>query len=281
MRSSRHFVIGDLQGCFASLEILLQQIDFHEGVDHISLLGDIVNRGPQSLACLRWAMQTPNVTSVLGNHDFHLLAVATGNERYHRQSDTITDILTAPDRNALLDWLRHQPLLQHLPQYQATLIHAGIPPQWTLHQAQEMANKVEKRLQSDDWQDFVHHDLYGNQPTQWHDKLSKIEKLRYTINSFARMRLCTSEGELEFKHKLDPSLAPVGFAPWYSYPRPDNSLGKIYFGHWSTIGLHQENNCACLDTGCLWGKKLSAICLDSQQLYQVNCPTYAQPGSIE
>jgi bis(5'-nucleosyl)-tetraphosphatase (symmetrical) len=276
---ARTFVIGDLQGCFASLEQLLLKIQFREGIDRIFLLGDIINRGPQSLDCLRWAANTPNVTSVLGNHDFHLMAVSTGNERYHRASDTLINILNATDKADLLDWLRHRPLLIHLAEFNSTLVHAGIPPQWTLAEAQQRARKVEKHLQSEHWHDFVHHDLYGNKPTQWCDMLGKTEKLRYTINAFARMRLCTEQGELEFKHKVDPSSAPEGFAPWFSYPRIDDSCGTILFGHWSTLGLAQTEHSLCLDTGCLWGKQLSALCLNDNSVTQINCPQYAKPGN--
>jgi bis(5'-nucleosyl)-tetraphosphatase (symmetrical) len=279
--AARTFVIGDLQGCFASLEMLLDKINFVSGIDHIYLLGDIINRGPQSLECLRWAANTPHVTSVLGNHDFHLMAVSTGNERYHRASDTITDILNAPDKDTLLDWLRYRPLLIHLAEFNVTLAHAGIPPQWTLSQAQKMAHKIEKRLQGKDWQAFVHHDLYGNSPTTYSEHASRTERMRFTINALARMRLCTAQGELEFKHKFDFSTAPIGFAPWFSYPRIDESCGRILFGHWSTLGLEQTKHSLCLDTGCLWGKALTCLCLENNELTQIACPQYAKPGAFE
>ncbi|MCI4411157.1 MAG: symmetrical bis(5'-nucleosyl)-tetraphosphatase [Thiotrichales bacterium] len=283
MAAPKHFVIGDLQGCFTSLQHLLNKIAFRPGIDHIYLLGDIVNRGPESLDCLRWAATTPNVVSVLGNHDFHLLAVATGNERYHKPSDTLTDILTAPDKDTLLTWLRHCPLIIHLPSFKTTLVHAGIPPQWTLAQAQKMANKISKQLTSANWNDFIHNELYGNKPTQFSTQLTKTEQLRYAINSFARMRFCTQDGELEFKHKLDPSSAPTGFAPWFSYARIDDSCGRILFGHWSTLTNHQaidpQATAVCLDSGCLWGRALSALCLEDNQLTCISCPQYAQPGN--
>jgi len=280
-QAARTFVIGDLQGCFSSLEQLLAKINFQEGLDSIYLLGDIINRGPQSLECLRWAVNTPNVTSVLGNHDFHLMAVATGNQRYHRESDTLLDILHAPDKEALLDWLRHRPLMIHLAAFNTSLAHAGIPPHWTLEQAQKLAKKVEKRLQADDWKHFVHHDLYGNSPTTYSIDASKTERMRYTINAFARMRLCTATGELEFKHKFDVSHAPLGFAPWFNYSRIDDSCGRILFGHWSTQGLAATEHSLCLDTGCLWGRSLSALCLETQTLSQINCPQYAKPSIAE
>lgn len=281
MQAPRKLIIGDVQGCFQSLQDLLAKVEYREGIDEVYLLGDIINRGPESLASLRWAANTAKVTSVLGNHDFHLLAVASGNHRYHKPSDTLTDILTAPDRNYLFDWLRHRPLLIHFAQHRTTLVHAGIPPQWSLDKAMKMAQKVEHRLQSEDWQHFVHHDLYGNQPTQFSKDLNKIEQMRYTINSFARMRLCTSDGTLEFKHKTSPDLAPKGYAPWFQHPRIDDSCGKILFGHWSTLGNTQHPQALCLDTGCLWGRSLSCYCLESQTITHIDCPRYATLGSIE
>jgi bis(5'-nucleosyl)-tetraphosphatase (symmetrical) len=278
--TARHFVIGDLQGCFASLEQLLTQIEFQAGIDHIYLLGDIVNRGPQSLACLRWAANTPNVISVLGNHDLHLLAVASGNPRYHKSSDTIQDILDADDKTALLDWLRNQPLIIHLPAFDTVLVHAGVPPQWSLKKALAMAQKVESELQADDWMTFTGQHLYGNTPNHWSKSHDPIEQLRYTVNVFARMRLCSISGELEFKHKLGSQKRPPGFAPWFDYPRDDQPKTRFLFGHWSTIGLTEGAHSLCLDTGCLWGGTLSALCLETQTLTQIPCPSYADPEKV-
>ncbi len=280
---AKRYVIGDLQGCFASLEQLLEEVNFREGIDHVYLLGDIINRGPQSLDCLRWAAHTPNVNSVLGNHDFHLLAVATGNERYHKSSDTLLPILNAPDRGVLLDWLRHRPLLINLEDVNTTLVHAGIVPQWSLTQAQFWAHAIEQRLQADDWQSFIHQHLYGNQPAHEKEAETDIEHLRYAINGFARMRLCQADGRLEFKHKMAAhASAPKGYAPWFSWPRVDDSCGRILFGHWSTLSqdthLQPHPNAICLDSGCLWGKSLSALCLESQEIIQIHCPQYARPG---
>jgi bis(5'-nucleosyl)-tetraphosphatase (symmetrical) len=279
---AKRYVIGDLQGCFASLEILLAKLNFREGIDHIYLLGDIINRGPQSIECLRWAAHTPNVQSLLGNHDLHLLAVATGNERYHKSSDTLLPILKAPDSSLLFNWLRHRPLLIHLADVNTTLVHAGIVPQWSLLQAQRMARAVEQRLQSDEWQSFVHQHLYGNQPTHECEANNEIETLRYAINCFARMRLCQADGRLEFKHKMSPEQAPKGYAPWFSWPRIDDSCGRILFGHWSTLSqdtqLAPHPNAICLDSGCLWGKALSALCLETNELTQITCPQYVKPG---
>lgn len=281
---AKRYVIGDLQGCFASLEQLLTKVGFREGVDQVYLLGDIINRGPQSLECLRWAAHTPHVTSVLGNHDLHLLAVATGNERYHKPSDTLLPILNAPDCDSLLDWLRHRPLLIHLADVKSTLVHAGIVPQWSLAQAQHWAKTIEQRLQASDWRSFVHQHLYGNHPAHENEAEDELGQLRYAINNFARMRLCQADGRLEFKHKLSPHSAPEGYAPWFSWPRVDDSCGRILFGHWST--LHQDThlqphpNAICLDSGCLWGKSLSLICLETNELTRIDCPQYAQPGKV-
>jgi bis(5'-nucleosyl)-tetraphosphatase (symmetrical) len=277
--AQRTFVIGDLQGCFSSLTQLLQRIDHQPTRDHIYLLGDIINRGPESLACLRWAAQTPNLHSVLGNHDLHLLAVASGNERYHHTSDTLRDILSSPDKDSLINWLRHQPLLIHLAQFNTTLVHAGVMPHWTLTKAQSKARRVETILQSDEWQSFAGQHLYGNHPTNWSKTLPETDALRYIINTFARMRLCGASGELEFKHKLGMTTYPKGFKPWFTYPRKDDSFGRILFGHWSTLGTGVINNTLCLDTGCLWGGTLSALQLETNELITIPCPTYTSPES--
>lgn len=282
MSNAKRYVIGDLQGCFASLQQLLAQLSFREGIDQIYLLGDLVNRGPQSLECLRWAMDTPGVTSVLGNHDFHLLAIAAGNQRYHKASDTLTDILQAPDRDALITWLRHRPLLIHLADIQTTLVHAGIIPQWTLAQAQAWAHAIEDVLRSDHWNQFVAQHLYGNKPSRFSKANNDIERLRFAINSFARMRMCKANGRLELK--LKPSQTnPKDYAPWFSWPRVDNSCGRILFGHWSTLAQDSKNtnlNARCLDTGCLWGRQLTALCLETDTLFQVDCPRYAIPSGV-
>lgn len=275
---TRTFVIGDLQGCFASLEQLLDRIGYRSS-DQIYLLGDIVNRGPESLACLRWAAQTPNVRSVLGNHDLHLLAVAAGNERYHHASDTLRDVLVANDRESLLNWLRHQPLLIHLKAFNTTLVHAGVMPHWTLSQAQKKAQRVEQVLRSQDWQTFTGQHLYGNHPTEWSKTLPEMDALRYIVNTFARMRLCTAKGELEFKHKVGMTHLPKGFKPWFKHPRKDDSFGRILFGHWSTLGTGEINQTHCLDTGCLWGGTLSALQLETHELTTIPCPTYTSPES--
>ncbi len=275
----RTFVIGDLQGCFESLQALLEKIDYNPQYDHIYLLGDIINRGPESLACLRWAAHTTNVQSLLGNHDLHLLAVAAGNHRYYHKSDTLADILNAPDKDSLLNWLRHRPLLIHLAEFKTTLVHAGILPHWSLTKAKRKAGLVEAVLRSDAWQAFTGQRLYGNHPNRWSKHLSDDDALRYITNSFARMRLCTEKGELEFKHKGGIHNLPEAFLPWFLYPRKDDSCGRILFGHWSTLGTDEINHTRCLDSGCLWGGTLSALHLESNQLIHVPCPTYTSPES--
>lgn len=281
MSNAKHYVIGDLHGCYQSLQQLLDKIEFRIGIDYIYLLGDIVNRGPDSLACLRWAKDTPNVVSVLGNHDFHLLAVATGNYQYLSRSDSFQEILQAADKDELLTWLRQQPLLIHLEQWQTTLVHAGIPPAWSLKKAQKMANLVEKKLQAKRWVKFIRKQLYGNHPTKIDKTTTKTDKLRYAINSFTRMRLCRYNSRLTFKTPSATANAKV--APWFSWPRKDQSCGRIVFGHWSTLRVepHQQpEQVLCLDSGCLWGGKLSALCLENNCITQVGCPVYAKARAL-
>ena len=170
-------------------------------------------------------------------------------------------------------------MLIHLPEFKTTLVHAGVMPQWTLSTAQKKAQQVEYILQSDDWSSFTRQHLYGNQPTEWSKNLSDMEAWRYIVNTFARMRLCGTNGELEFKHKLGMTDYPKGFKPWFKYARKDDSFGRILFGHWSTLGTGEINHTLCLDTGCLWGGTLSALQLENNQLTTISCPTYITPES--
>lgn len=275
---ARTFLIGDLQGCFASLQTLLHRLDFRAGQDHVWLLGDLINRGPDSLACLRWAATTPGVNSVLGNHDFHLLSVVAGNRQYLSKKDTLDDILSAPDRDSLLHWLRQRPLVAHLPQHRALLVHAGIPPQWTWQEALLRAAEVENTLQGTDWQTFVADQLFGDSPDGWQDELSGWARLRYITNALVRMRLCHADGRLELKTKNRSDSHHNGLAPWFSWRTPTSDSPHIYFGHWSVLGHHISASATCLDGGCLWGRQLLALQLENQQLTRIDCPQYAQPG---
>ncbi len=260
------YVIGDLQGCFTALQQMLERIAYDPAQDQIILLGDLVNRGTDSLAVLRWARDN-QIRAVLGNHDLHLLAVAAGYEKQHK-GDTLQAILTAPDKDELLDWLRHLPLAIYTSGY--FLVHAGLLPQWTIAQALDLAAEVEKALRSDDHLVYLG-DMYGNHPTQWHDDLQGIARLRVITNGMTRLRFCSATGEMDFTAKAGLDSAPAGYYPWFHAPNRQSAGTPIVFGHWSALGLQIESDNIALDTGCLWGGQLSALRLEDRQVFQVEC----------
>ena len=262
------YVVGDIQGCYQEFRQLMEVIQFDAGKDQLWLVGDLVNRGPESLEVLRLVRSLGDrAITVLGNHDLHLLAVAEGAAELHR-SDTLDEILHAPDRDELLYWLRQQKLL-HVDQG-VLMVHAGLLPQWNITQAQQLASEAEAALQGDDYATFLAR-MYGNTPHQWDDKLSGYQRLRVIVNAFTRMRICTLQGEMEFKFKGELERIPEGYLPWYEIPNRKSRDATIIFGHWSALGLVLQNNIIALDTGCLWGGPLSAIRLDDRQIFQVPC----------
>jgi bis(5'-nucleosyl)-tetraphosphatase (symmetrical) len=262
------YVIGDIQGCFEALQRLLQQIAFDPARDRLWLVGDLVNRGPQSLDVLRWAVALDErLTVVLGNHDLHLLAVAEGFVPLHHQ-DTLQDVLEAPDRDELLVWLRHRPLVHFDEGW--LMVHAGLLPQWTVEQALSLGREVEAALRGPDYRHFLAH-MYGNEPRQWRDDLTGMARLRVITNAMTRLRFCTPDGIMEFAHKGPPSRRPEGYAPWYEVPGRKSRGTPIVFGHWSAQGLATSPEYCALDTGCLWGGALSALRLSDRALFQVSC----------
>lgn len=264
------YVIGDLQGCFQPLEALLNLVYKASPDAHIIFLGDIVNRGPQSLATLRTVKQLQEqgrAETVLGNHDFHLLAAAHGIRRLH-PSDTLTDILEADDKDELLDWLRHRPIAIHQDNY--LMFHAGVLPQWSLDQALAYAKEVEQQLQGDDWIHFLSQ-IFANTPAKWNDQLTGIDRLRCITNAFTRCRFCEADGTMDFKTKGDPAKAPANLTPWFELPQRQTQNVTVVFGHWSTLGLTLRDNVISLDTGCLWGGKLTAMRLSDRDIIQIAC----------
>lgn len=262
------YAIGDLQGCFTSLQQLLELISFDTARDRLWLVGDIVNRGPDSLAALRFAKESGNaVTMVLGNHDLHLLMVAAGVAKM-RTSDTLQPILSAPDRNELLFWLRHQKLLHQ--DGDNVMVHAGLLPGWSVAQAAELAHEVEAALRKENFQK-VFSRLYGDKPNCWNDDLTGYERLRVIVNAMTRMRICTPEGKMNFSFKGDAQAIPEGYLPWFEVPPRDRKKVTIICGHWSALGLKINHNLIALDTGCLWGGSLTAIRLDDRKIFQVPC----------
>ncbi|BBP02108.1 symmetrical bis(5'-nucleosyl)-tetraphosphatase [Sulfuriferula nivalis] len=260
------YVIGDLQGCFPALQQMLELIAYDPAQDRIILLGDLVNRGTNSLAVLRWARDN-QISAVLGNHDLHLLAVAAGYEKHHK-GDTLLPILDAPDKDELLDWLRHLPLAIYTSGY--FLVHAGVLPQWSISQALSLAGEVESALRGDNYLDYLR-TMYGNEPTQWHDNLTGKDRLRVITNGMTRLRFCSATGEMDFTAKAGLDSAPEGYYPWFHAPNRLSEGSPIVFGHWSALGLQVESDNIALDTGCLWGGQLSALRLEDRQVFQVEC----------
>ena len=274
------YLIGDVQGCDEALGRLLQEIDFSPSRDRLVLLGDLVNRGPQSLGVLRRLMALGDAAAcLLGNHDLHLLAVSQGVRKPHR-SDTVADILQADDRQALLDWLRHRPLA--LQAQGVLMVHAGVLPQWTATQTLQLASEVERVLRGADWTVFIHQ-MYGNEPNQWHDALQGADRLRVIVNALTRLRFCSADGRMEFATK-DRSAddATAGYMAWFNVPGRRTADDVVAFGHWSTLGWLGRRDVISLDTGCVWGGCLSALRLgagpNDQELIQVHCPQARVPG---
>lgn len=271
------YAIGDIQGCYDELQGLLALIRFDPDKDQVWFTGDLVNRGPASLQVLRAVRALgDSAVTVLGNHDLHLLAVAEGTAPF-QGSDTLDDILSAPDRDELLHWLRQRPLLHHDATLNYTLVHAGLAPQWDLATAQACAREVEAALQGGSYRDFFQH-MYGNQPDVWRDELAGWERLRFSINSFTRLRYCDADGHYQFKAKGEPGTQPAGFMPWFEVPGRRSRDLRIVFGHWSSLGLYQGSGVIALDTGCLWGDQLTAMRLDGDHgIFSVDCPGHQKP----
>ncbi len=267
-----HYIVGDLQGCHGALVELLRRIDFSPSRDLLWCAGDLVNRGPDSLATLRLLTSLgSSADSVLGNHDFHLMATYVGLGKAKPQ-DRIDTLLSAKDGAELIFWLRHRPMLLQNSHHKVVLTHAGIPPCWNIPTAALLATEVEQCLQSERWQNLLAK-LYGNKPNPWSRQLKGMSRLRCIINYLTRMRLCQADGTLEFEHKGGIlGQLPDGFKAWFDWPHPDWEGMDIVFGHWST--LEQElnrSNIIALDTGCVWGGNLSAVELGSRNRIHIPC----------
>ncbi len=262
------YAVGDIQGCYTELRKLLDSVSFDPAQDTLWLVGDLVNRGPDSLAVLRFVKSLGDAAvTVLGNHDLHLLAVAEGVAELHR-TDTLGEILKAPDRDELLYWLRQQRLLHAEDGY--ALVHAGLLPQWTIEQAAGLAAEVEGALRADDYAVFLAR-MYGNAPHAWDDSLRGYARLRVIVNALTRLRIVTPQGEMEFRFKGEPADIPEGYLPWYDAPGRRSHRATVIFGHWSALGLVLQSKVIALDTGCLWGGPMSAVRLEDRQLFQVPC----------
>ncbi|HEY0491716.1 MAG TPA: symmetrical bis(5'-nucleosyl)-tetraphosphatase [Telluria sp.] len=273
------YAIGDLQGCAHEAQLLLEQIHRDaQGEARILFVGDLINRGPDSLGALRRvrALQESSgglVDALLGNHDLHLLAVAAGTQAVS-PSDTLDEILAAPDRDELIGWLRQRPMAMMA--HGCLLVHAGVLPQWTAQKTMALAAEVEEALRGDGWTEFLGQ-MYGNAPDRWDDSLTGMARLRCIVNALTRMRLCTPDGVMDFKQK-ESAGAPAGsgLLPWFDLPGRKTQDVTMVFGHWSALGLLMRDDVIGLDSGCVWGGKLTAVCLDDRRLLQVDCPEYKQ-----
>jgi len=274
------YLIGDVQGCDQALGRLLARIAFSPSRDRLVLLGDLVNRGPQSLAVLRRLMALGGAADcLLGNHDLHLLALAQGARAPHH-GDTLAEVLAAPERAALLDWLRQRPLAMH--ERGVLMVHAGVLPQWTAGQTLQLAAEVQNVLRGPDWAAFMHQ-MYGNQPDCWHDGLQGAERLRVIVNALTRLRFCSATGRMEFATKdRAADGAPPGYLPWFDVPARRTAQQVVAFGHWSALGWIERPDLISLDTGCVWGGHLSAVRLGAnageRELIQVRCGQAAEHG---
>jgi bis(5'-nucleosyl)-tetraphosphatase (symmetrical) len=271
------YLVGDVQGCDDALHRLLQLLDFSASRDRLLLLGDLVNRGPSSLAVLqRVAALGSAAQCLLGNHDLHLLAVSQGVRKLH-SGDTFGDVLNDPQAPAWLDWLRRQPLACMESGW--LCVHAGVPPQWSAGQTLALAGEVQSLLRGPDLAHFLPQ-MYGNEPSRWQDTLQGADRQRFAINAFTRMRFCSADGTLDLKTKEGANGAPAGFMPWFDVPGRATADQPMAFGHWSTLGAINRPTLLATDTGCVWGGCLSAVRVDGgrREFVQVRCAQAQEPG---
>ena len=261
------YAIGDLQGCYLTLQALLDKINFDTNSDRLWFVGDLVNRGAGSLECLRFVKSLGNRAAVvLGNHDLHLLAVAEGVAKT-KALDTLDEILNAPDRNMLLQWLRAQKLLHVEGKF--AMVHAGLLPQWSLPQSIALADEVTQMLRGNHYRHFLQ-SMYGNNPDEWRDDLEGDERLRVILNAMTRMRAITADGRMNLKFKGALAEMPQGLQPWFVVPHARSDETTVLAGHWSALGLHITPRFIGLDSGCVWGRELTALRLDDRAIFQVS-----------
>lgn len=258
------YAIGDLQGCYDPFRHLLDKLDFDPAADTLWLTGDLVNRGPKSLKTLRYVKSLGiSAITVLGNHDLHLLALGAGATRFGERFETLRKILDADDRDELLHWLRHRPLAHYDKSLGSLLVHAGVYPAWSVEKTLARAKEVETALRSDDYARLLEK-MYGNTPAKWSGKLSGYKRMRFIVNSLTRMRMLTPKLRLNMSHNGPPWRGRRGLVPWYDVSNPAWAGTRIVFGHWSQLGLVVLPELVSLDTGCVWGRQLTAVRLDKR-----------------
>jgi bis(5'-nucleosyl)-tetraphosphatase (symmetrical) len=272
------YAIGDIQGCCDELKALLKRCHYSADRDELWFVGDLVNRGPQSLETLRFVRSLgAGATVVLGNHDLHLLALAFGSRRKVKDGDTLDDILSAPDRDQLLEWLLGRPLAVYDEPRGDFLVHAGLAPDWTPRVAAKLAREVEAVLREDARTLFD--GMYGNKPERWNDNLRGMDRLRFVINAFTRMRFCGADGAIDLKMKAAPGEQPEHLFPWFDAPGRKSGGVRVICGHWSTLGYRRRADLLALDTGCIWGGALTAVNLDADEPpVQLGCQSHQLPG---
>jgi bis(5'-nucleosyl)-tetraphosphatase (symmetrical) len=272
------YAIGDLQGCCDEFEALLEQISFDRANDTLWLVGDLVNRGPASLRTLRLVKGLGDAAvTVLGNHDFHLLAAYSGVRKAGRK-DTLSEILNAPDAGDLIEWLRTRPLAHQdtIAGQRHLLVHAGLLPDWTIDQAFELGAELHDAMSGANWRSILT-TLFGNSPLRWSADLRADERLRCIVNVLTRLRFCSADGVIDFETNQGAEHAPAGFFPWFELRDQSGRDGVIVTGHWSTLGLHLSGAHVGTDTGCVWGGALTAVRLEDRAVFQKPCPLYQPP----
>lgn len=261
------YFIGDVQGCYAELQSLLELINFNPLRDRLGFAGDLVNRGPQSLEVLRWIKNLGDAFVVLGNHDFYLLALGYEVAQFHG-SHTLDAVLQAPDKWELLDWLRHQPLVHYWENFNSVLVHAGVPPQWALPEVLSHAQEVSSQLKSENFLNYLRElEFHRHLNVKWNESLSGSERMRYIVNAFTHIRFCSADGELDLANKSVHSQNPQKYRPWYEWCRLKQ---KVFFGHWAALEGNLHDDCfQALDTGCAWGGKLTAVRVEDHRRFSV------------
>jgi bis(5'-nucleosyl)-tetraphosphatase (symmetrical) len=263
------YAIGDLQGCLRPLEQLLDQVRFDPSRDRAWFVGDLVNRGPDSVGCLRFVKSLGDAAvTVLGNHDLHLVCVAEGVQA-RKPRDTLVEVLDAPDREELVRWLRHRPLF-HAEGGHA-LVHAGLLPEWSVKRAGELAREVEAALRGPGYRAFLER-MYGDEPTAWDDALEGVERLRVIVNAMTRLRVCDERGAMVLRFKGEPDEARDGWFPWFDMPDRRSADHVMVCGHWSALGLEIRPDLLSIDSGCVWGRCLTAVRLEDRRVFQADCP---------